>query len=276
MSASARRLLCARLVAVALAAPLAALSAVPAHADEAAPPGDFTVTGTVTLASQYRFRGLSQSANQPVVQGGITIDHVSGFYLGVWASSAPGSNFAKSPIDLGGSEVDIYGGYTRPLGAFTLDGGVHAYLYPDFPKVSRTARNTYELYGSVAAAYGPVRAKLGLNFAPAQKVFNIAAFSPTRSNTYVYGDLTGDIPGTPLTLHGHLGYTSGGLQYVRPYVDYAVGISATYRRLTLDASVVGTDIGRSRIAGSLCGGACAEYTYRPAKPVGVVSLTAAF
>lgn len=253
-----------------------AFIAAPAFADEAAPPSDITITGSATIASQYRFRGLSQSNNEPVVQGAITVSHASGFYVGVWGSSASSSNFANSPIDIGGTELDVFGGYTKTIGGVTLDGGVYGYLYPGFTFVNKTAGNYYELYGSVATTYGPAKAKLGVNFAPAQKVFNISTFSATRNNTYVYGELSGGIPGTPLSLHSHLGYTAGGFDYVKPYIDYSVGVSATYKMLTLDASFVGTDIGRGRITNNICGGACGNYFFRPAKPVGVVSLTAAF
>ena len=68
--------------------------------------------------------------------------------------------------------------------------------------------------------------------------------------------------------------THGTDNYI--YIDYSVGVSATYKMLTLDASFVGTDIGRGRITNNICGGACGNYFFRPAKPVGVVSLTAAF
>jgi len=239
-----------------------AFVAAPAFAEDA--PSDFTITGSATIASQYRFRGLSQSNNQPVVQGAITVTHSSGLYVGVWGSSASSSDFNNSPIDIGGTEIDVFGGYSKTIAGVTLDGGVYGYLYP-----SQTGLNYYELYGSVAKSYGPVKGKLGINFAPAQKVFNSYITSATRSNTYVYGELSSGIPGTPLSVHSHLGYTAGGFDYVRPYLDYSVGVSASWKALTLDASFVGTDIGRGTAFGS-------NYLYRPAKPVGVVSLTAAF
>lgn len=246
-----------------------AFVATPAFAEDA--PSDFTITGSATVASQYRFRGLSQSNNQPVIQGAITVTHSSGLYVGTWGSSASSSDFNNSPIDIGGTEIDVFAGYSTDVAGVTLDGGVTGYLYPSLSEL-----NYFELYGSIAKTYGPAKAKIGVNFAPAQKVFDYSAFSGTRSNTYVYGDLSSAIPGTPLTVHGHVGYTSGGFDYVRDYLDYSVGVSASWKAFTLDASLVGTDLGRGRVYAGTCGGACGNYFYRPAKPVGVVSLTAAF
>ncbi|WP_298164677.1 TorF family putative porin [Novosphingobium sp.] len=268
-----------------VAATFAALSfaaAAPALADETAPPSDITVTGAATIASQYRFRGVAQSDNKPVVQGTFTIAHKSGFYISTWGSSASAGN---SPINIGGTEIDIYGGYTHGIGntGFTIDGGLYGYIYP-----GATIGNYWEVYGSVAKTLGPVTAKVGANFAPAQKVFNYNFTSTHRSNLYVYGELGGAIPGTPLSIHSHLAHTGGGFDLPKPFFDYNVGITAKYKNLALDASVVGTNMHRSDFAQSgLCSGAgggesltavdvCANSFYRTTKPVGVVSLTASF
>jgi uncharacterized protein (TIGR02001 family) len=82
-----------------------------------------TVSGNVALTTDYQFRGISQSAENPAVQGGF--DYGNGaFYAGVWGSS----------IDFGASgttEVDLYAGF-KPImtDSFTLDLGVVGYLYP--------------------------------------------------------------------------------------------------------------------------------------------------
>ncbi|MEO0031158.1 MAG: hypothetical protein RIS94_916 [Pseudomonadota bacterium] len=250
--------------------------ATPALADETAPPSDFTVTGSATVASQYRFRGVAQSDNKPVIQGAITLSHSSGFYISTWGSSASAGN---SPVNIGGTEIDVYGGYTKTISGVTLDGGVYGYLYPGF-----TPGNYVELYGSVASTLGPVTAKVGANFAPAQKVFNLNWTSPHRTNLYVYGELSGSIPNTPIFLHSHLGHTGGGFDYPKQYIDYTVGATVKWKNLALDASVVGTNITRSDIAASnlatynpaLTGPQNVEAFYRTGKAVGVVSLTASF
>ena len=273
MLTSMRGLIAASLIAA------TALAATPAFADETDPPSDITVTGTAAIVSQYRFRGLSQSNNQPVVQGSMTVSHSSGLYLSVWGSSASSNAFIDSPIDIGGTEIDIYGGFAHELGSsgVKVDVGVYGYIYPGSANTNGGQNSNYvEVYGSLAKTLGPATAKVGVYYAPAQKVFNLSVFSPTRHNTYVYGDLSSGIPGTPLTLHGHLGHSGGGFNYVKQYIDYSVGVSYTWKALTLDASFVGTNVSRNDVYTNVCTGTCGEYFYRPAKPVGVVSLTAAF
>lgn len=275
MLTSMRGLIAASLIAA------TALAATPAFADETDPPSDFTVTGSAAVVSQYRFRGLSQSNNQPVIQGSMTLSHSSGFYVSVWGSSASSNGFSDSPIDIGGTEIDVYGGFAHELGGsgVKVDVGVYGYIYPGSGNTNGGQNSNYvEVYGSLAKTMGPVTAKVGAYYAPAQKVFNLNVFSPTRNNTYVYGELASGIPGTPLSVHAHLGHTGGGFDYVKQYIDYSVGVSYTWKALTLDASFVGTNVSRSDVISGVCGASvpCQDYFYRPAKPVGVVSLTAAF
>ena len=258
-----------------------AFAATPAFADETDPPSEFTLNGTAAVVSQYRFRGLSQSNNQPVIQGSMTLSHASGFYVAAWGSSASSNAYVDSPIDIGGTEIDVYGGYTRALGAsgVKLDMGVYGYIYPSSAKINGgTSGNYYEVYGSLAQSLGPATAKVGVYYAPAQKVFNLSVFSKTRSNTYIYGDLSSGIPGSPVSVHAHVGHTGGGFNYIKPYVDYSVGAGVTFKNLTLDASLVGTNISDRDIVSALgpVTPATLRYYKRPAKTVGVVSLTASF
>src|SRR3546814_4237167 len=46
-----------------------------------------TVSGSATVVSDYRFRGFSQSDEEAAIQGGITVSHGSGLYLGTWGRS---------------------------------------------------------------------------------------------------------------------------------------------------------------------------------------------
>ena len=49
-----------------------------------------TISGSATLTSDYRFRGVSQSDEGMAVQGGFTISHESGLYAGTWGSNLAG------------------------------------------------------------------------------------------------------------------------------------------------------------------------------------------
>ena len=84
------------------------------------------VTGNMTLASEYRFRGIDQTAGKPALQGGFDYSHASGVYLGNWNSNvSQGAGFPG-----GNLEMDFYGGWKKAFGDFGLDVGAIYYYYP--------------------------------------------------------------------------------------------------------------------------------------------------
>jgi uncharacterized protein (TIGR02001 family) len=274
---------CAAL-AIAIAVPAAAQTApdqdsadkgtLPAAAANAAPATpDFTVTGSAAIVSQYRFRGISQSDNKPAVQGAFTVSHASGFYLSVWGSSAS----ANSAVNIGGTEIDVYGGFTHALGAsgLTVDTGVYGYVYPGSRRAVGIDESYVELYGSLAKSIGPVSAKVGAYWAPDQRYFK-RFNTPSRFSVYEYGELSVAPKATPVTLHAHVGHTGGGLDYAgHDYVDYTVGAGYKWRALTFDLSLVGTDLSRRDTRAADLAASTTDF-HRAAKPVVVGSITASF
>ena len=65
---------------------MATAAAPAAYAQAAAAAPDYTVSATVDVQSDYRFRGISQSHKNPVPQGALNITGPDGFYVGAWAS----------------------------------------------------------------------------------------------------------------------------------------------------------------------------------------------
>jgi len=65
----------------------------------------FSVTGSVAAVTDYRFRGVSLSGGNFAIQGGITLNHDSGFYLGTWSSS-----LENTPL-YGEVETDFFAGW---------------------------------------------------------------------------------------------------------------------------------------------------------------------
>lgn len=210
-----------------------ALAAAPAFAQDDTPA--LKVSGTVAIASEYRLRGISQTDGDLAVQGGITVTTAPGFYVGTWASNLGGNG------TFGGSnmELDLLAGYSTTLGAATVDGGIAYYVYP-----GTSGHDFAEVYGSIAGKLGPVNAKLGANWAPPQK--NIRTATSKGNNIWVYADVGLPIAETPLTLKGHVGYSSGDSIYTwgRDVVDYGVGADIAFDKLTLNVSYVGTDLPR--------------------------------
>jgi uncharacterized protein (TIGR02001 family) len=252
----------------------------------AAPTPEFTITGAAAVVSQYKFRGLTQSDSKPTVQATFTVSHKSGFYISMWGSGGAGNrddgngNVYASPNN--GTEIDVYGGYTHTFAksGITLDGGLYGYIYPN-----ETANNIFEVYGDISKAYGPITMKAGLNWAPKQDYFTTFA-TPTQYSMYEYGELGYTPTQMPaLTFHGHLGHTGGGLNFVKEYIDYTVGVGYKWKSLTFDISAVGTNISHSDVRNAL--GPIGEETneqyhnavnsvYRYGKLAPVASITASF
>lgn len=124
---------------------LATVSTLAAAADS-----PHTITGNVGIYSQYVFRGLSQSDEEPALQGGFDYSHASGLYAGVWGSSI---SWLKDfgIYDEGGSlELDIYGGYRGTIGEVGYDVGLLQYWYPGDTAPGMVDADTTEIYAGVS------------------------------------------------------------------------------------------------------------------------------
>ena len=137
----------------AIAGLLLATTATPAFAqDTEEETGPITVSGGVSLVSDYRFRGVSLSGEDFAVQPTITVSHESGFYAGVW-----GSNLDDTPV-YGEVEVDLYAGYNTDIGEGTnLDVGLIYYWYPDGDNAAGPS-DYFETIVKLAHDIGPVTA----------------------------------------------------------------------------------------------------------------------
>ncbi len=234
-------------------AALALMSSAPAFAQEE-PAGPVTVTGSVGLVSDYRFRGVSQSDRGMAIQGGLTATHESGFYVGTWGSNLSGwGTFGGANM-----ELDIYGGYSTALTEnLTVDVGLTWYMYPSgFDKTDFA-----EPYVKLSTQVGPVKGLLGVAYAPKQEALGNWSNTPQsrigdkEDNFYVWGDVSGAIPNTPVSLKAHLGWSNGnpGLgpngTSVAPtgkYLDWLVGADFAIpgTPVTLGVAYVDTDIAR--------------------------------
>jgi uncharacterized protein (TIGR02001 family) len=273
----------------ALAAALAAASA-PAYAQEEEKP-EVTITGSVALVSDYRFRGVSQTDKDPAVQGGVTLNHSSGLYGGFWASNLAGWGTFGGP----NLETDLILGYKRELGGgVSIDVGVTYYMYPG----GADETDFFEPYLKLSGTAGPVSLTAGIAYAPKQealgRVYRTGAeyvagtpFDPgdTEDNIYLFGDAASAILGTPFTLKAHLGYSEGnpGLgpngTSVAPtgsYLDWAAGVDTTWKNLTLGILYVDTNISTADRLPLLPNFGTVATGASISDPTFVFSLTAAF
>ena len=118
-----RKSILAAAVAAAFVSPVAVTTA----QAQAKPASPHTFTGNVSVVSDYRFRGVSQSYKLPALQGGFDYSHASGSYLGNWNSSVSGNSFNNGA----GLEMDFYGGWkTEFSNGIGFDIGGLYYYYP--------------------------------------------------------------------------------------------------------------------------------------------------
>lgn len=108
---------------------------------------EVAASGNIALASDYVFRGISQTNTEPAVQGGFDVS-ADMFYAGAWASNLAGylaSNY----------ELDLYAGVKPTLGPVSLDLGLVGYFYPG-ANDSGSELDYYEAKaaGSIAPAEG--------------------------------------------------------------------------------------------------------------------------
>jgi len=229
--------------------------ATPAMAqDPTDPPGEVTVSGSVALVSDYRFRGVSQTDEDMAIQGGVTVSHEAGPYAGAWASNLAGwGTFGGANM-----ELDLYAGYAVPLGAATLDVGVTWYMYPGGADDTDFA----EPYAKLSSTLGPVQGLVGVAYAPKQQALGNYSATPQSNgqkedNLYIWTDINSGVPNTPLTMKGHLGYSNGNpglgpngtsIAPTGEYFDWLLGADIAAGPLTLGVAYVDTNISRSESA----------------------------
>ena len=106
------------------------LSGTAAMAQSAPPEPDYKLSFNVGVVSDYRFRGMTQTAAGPALQGGADFAHKSGLYLGTWASNVKWIKDFNGATD-GNFELDFYGGYKGEIAAgLSFDVGAITYQYP--------------------------------------------------------------------------------------------------------------------------------------------------
>ena len=211
--------------------------ATPALADDVK---EFTLTGTAALVSDYRFRGISQSDKRLAPQASATLTHSSGAYISFWSSAIASDTVYAGAND----ELDLIAGYSKTISGFTLDGGVLYYVYANADRGVKS--DFFEPYGSVKYTVGPVTAKGGFNYAPKQKATASPIGGHTKDdNLYLYGELSGAVPTTPISLLAHVGYSKGRSYLTlgqKDYLDWNLGASYTWRAATISVTYVDTDI----------------------------------
>lgn len=191
---------------------LSALGSAALAQEAPAPSAPWQVSGTATLASDYLFKGMTQTWNRPALQAGIDLTTEAGFSAGLWASNVSPKVYAGAHL-----EIDVSLGYRHALNQdWAVGGGLLSVFYPggNYNKVRYaplpsqrydfTEANLFVAYKWVTLKYSRTLTDLlGFNAGTGYT-------GGTRGSAYL--DLSADVPlaeGYVLNLHaGHQNVTA--------------------------------------------------------------------
>lgn len=225
----------------------------------------------VGLATQYVYRGLSQTNGYPAVQGGVDYEYKESFYAGAWLSNTSIYNDVLKGAS-SSLEIDAYGGFEGHVAKdWTYDLGLIHYAFPGrFPQASLQAAGLVRPDSTEAyASMGYKGLKLKYSYALGT-LFGI----PNSGGTY-YLEADGDLPmsdtGFRLALHAGRQVFQGTSREGLPnrglysYSDYRIGISRKFsKKYILSIAVTtssanggvytnlfGNNIGKTHVVGSV-------------------------
>lgn len=203
-----------------------------AHAEEAsAEQGiDKNFSATVGFTSQYAFRGLAQSDENPAIQGSIDYAHENGLYAGVW-----GSNVDFNDGDEANIETDLYAGWKTEIKGFLLDGGFIYYAYPGAD--SDLNYDFFEAKAAVGYDFEFLNLNAGLNYSPNY-------FADSGDAWYISANA--DIP-LPydfkiMTHFGHQDIDDEDAFGSPDYNDWSAGLGYSYAGFNFALNYIGTDL----------------------------------
>lgn len=187
------------------------------------------VSGNVTLASDYPFRGWSQTSRDPAIQGGFDAGFESGFYVGTWASNV---NFgANDQGEVASMEWDFYVGWSGEItDGIEFDVQAIHFQYP-----GDTSLNYQEVFLGVGVGDFSV----GVNYSP--------EYLSVSGETFFYPHA-----GYSMSLPGEVTLDFGvGLNIAKSddffgedneYVDYSATANMPLAGINLGIGIVGTTV----------------------------------
>ena len=200
-------------------------------------------TGTLSLTSDYVFRGVSQTNQEPALQGGLEYAAESGAYIGAWGSNVSWlSDLSSTAAPISSSlELDVYGGYRGKFSdSVSFDVGALYYWYPgDFPSGFNSA-DTLEVYA-------------GISVAASEKITLGAKYSVSATDLFGYVDSSGsgylDLSANFVVAEGWTLGAHAGKQWIEgsgngpfEYADWKLGITKAFDSgFSVGLAYTGTD-----------------------------------
>lgn len=196
-----------------LAAPALAQADVPGYGGDSVDDVDVNgsaaavdITFEIAAFSDYRFRGISRSDEDPAGQASLLVVHESGFYGGVRGTTLRGRDGFRALDpgfgDQGDIQADLFAGVRTGLGSgFDLDAGVTYYAFAG----GAGPTDYVEPYASLGYLIGPVTLSGGVKYAPAQDAIG------DEDMIYLFGQVDVVVPFRPWTFTAQVGRQDWGV-----------------------------------------------------------------
>jgi len=229
MRTSIKPVLLASLLTTVLSVTFAQAAEDAAAAPAAAPASPHTLSTNIGFFTDYTFRGISYTRERGAVQGGIDYSHSSGLYLGVW-----GTNVHNAALYGNTVEVDVYGGYIRPLTEnLSMNVGFLQFFYPDsnHPGAGTPNKggspNTTELNAALTYKYFTLKHSYAItNFFGINDRFG--GDGDTRGSGYTELNFNYKLPVADLNLALHVGRQTVRNYSQANYTDWLVGVNKDF------------------------------------------------
>lgn len=193
-----------------------------------------------SATSDYVFRGISQSAERPVVQGGVDVTYGM-FYVGAWASGIDFNGKHDQVYQNDRVEMDIYAGIKPEWRKITFDLGIIGYTY-----------NGTKATAAPGASVDYLELKAGASTTVLKDVAVGATvyYSPEGSGEIgevwtVEGSVSkplGKLSILDLAASGTVGHSAFESSAMTDYTYWNLGLTATAGKLSFDVRYWDTDL----------------------------------
>lgn len=197
---------------------------------------DIVISGGAAFTTDYVFRGISQTNEDPAAQAYIEASYGM-FYLGMWGSNLDfgGDGAGNTIADV---EIDFYAGIRPKWGIAEFDLGVLYYVYPD----AIDPGGEFNYFEGKATVSVPVHEMISLG---AGTYFSPDFFGETGAALYVEANGSLTLPygfGASAAI-GYQWIDDNATAGIPDYLTWNVGVSYTFRdTLTFDLRYHDTDI----------------------------------
>lgn len=179
----------------------------------------------VAVASDYRFRGITQNNKEVTPEASLNWSGPEGFYAGTW----------EAKTNWGGNnpsyEADFYAGKHTDLGGTDLNIEAYYYSYPDANY--STDASFFEGIVQLSHAFGPLTLTATGASSPEWSLKSGTSWYAAGTAAYAVNDW--------LSISGNIGHQWVDLA-PSDYTHWDIGATATYKNFVLDLRYVDTDI----------------------------------